>query len=101
MLQRQDLHSRVRQNKGLFGDSEAPIQRHQHRAKPGTSVEQDEIVRPIQAEDRNSIAFADAELALQSLRGLRDARGKGGVGQGGALKADRGLVGRKGSVTLD
>ena len=59
------LHRGIRQDEQLLGDRQPPVQRHQHRAEPRAGVEQHQIVRPVQAEDRDAVAAADAEFGLQ------------------------------------
>ena len=56
-----------------FRRAKASIDVHGKSAEPRASIEQYEIVRPVQAQDGDAIAAAHAELRLQRTRGLRDA----------------------------
>ena len=73
LFEHQHLYRGIRQDEQLLGDREPPVQRHQHGAEPRAGIEQHEIVRPVQAEDRDAVAAADAEFGLQRARGLFDA----------------------------
>ena len=73
LFQHQHLDRGIRQDEQLLGDRKPPVQRHQHGAEPRAGIEQHEIVRPVQAEDRDAIAAADAEFGLQRARRLLDA----------------------------
>ncbi len=101
LFQHQHLGCAIRQNEELLGDRETPVQRHQHRPKPRASIEQHEVVRPVEAEDGDAIAAADVELRLQRARRLRDAGGQCRVAQRLTLKPDGRLVGRKRRITFD
>ena len=57
----------------MLGDGEPPVQRNQHGAEPRAGIQQHQIIRPIQAEDRDAIAAADAVFGLQRAGGLFDA----------------------------
>ena len=101
LLEHQCLHRGIRENEQLLGHGEAPVERHQHGAEPGAGIEQHQIIRSVQAEDRDTIAAADAEFGLQRACRLFDARTEARVTQNPALKYDRGLVRRERRVALD
>ncbi len=61
---------RVGQNEHLLRHREPPVQRHQHRAEPRAGVEQHQIVRMVERQDRDAVAAADAELRFQRARRL-------------------------------
>src|SRR5207244_3354228 len=84
-----------------LGHGKSPVQRNQHGAEPGAGIEQHQIIRSVQAEDRDAIAAADAEFALQRACRLFDARTEARVTQNPALEYDRGLVRRERRVALD
>ena len=73
LFEHQHLDRGVRQDEQLLGHRQPPVQRHQHGAEPRAGIEQHQIVRPVQAEDRDAVAAADAEFGLQRARGLLDA----------------------------
>ncbi len=73
LFEHQHLYRGVRQDEQLLGHRKPPVQRHQHGAEPRTGIEQYEVVRPVQAEDRDAVATADAEFGLQRPGGLFDA----------------------------
>ena len=73
LFEHQHLDRGVRQDEQLFGHRKPPVQRHQHGAEPRAGIEQHQIVGPVQAEDRDAIAAADAEFGLQRARCLLDA----------------------------
>ena len=64
LLEHQHLYRGVRQDEQLLGHRQPPVQRHQHGAEPCAGIEQHEVVRPVQAEDRDAIAASDAEFRL-------------------------------------
>src|SRR5260221_7550612 len=100
-LEHEYLYPGVRQNEQLLGPCKTPVQRHQHRAEPCAGIKQHQIVRPVQAEDRDAIAAADTQFGLQRTCGLFDACTKVRVTQNLALKYDRGSVRRERRVALD
>ena len=73
LFEHQHLYRGIGQNEQLLGHGKPPVQRHQHGAESRAGIEQHQIVRPIQAEDRDAIATADAEFRLKRPRGLLDA----------------------------
>ena len=81
LLEHQNLGASIGDNEELLGDSQPPVQRHQHRAKPRARIEQNQIVRSIQAQDCDAVPAADAELLLQCRRGALDARGERAIAQ--------------------
>ena len=101
LLHHQHLHRRIRQDEHLLGHGEPPVERHQHRAKPRAGVEQHQIVRMIEREDRDAVAARHAELRFQRARRLRDAFGERRIGERRAAEADRGFVRREGGVAVD
>ena len=72
LFQHQHFGRGIRENEKLFGDRQPPVQRHQHGAEPGAGIEQHQVIRPVQAEDRNAVATGDTEHGPQCPRGLFD-----------------------------
>ena len=85
----------------MFRHREPPVQRHQHGAEPRAGIEQHQIVRPVQAEDRDAVAFDDTEFCPQCARRPFDAGIERGVAERLALKHDRRLVRRECRVPCD
>ncbi len=101
LFEHQHLYRSIRQDEQLLGHRKPPVQRHQHGAEPRAGIEQHQIVRPVQAEDRDAIAAADAEFGLQRARGLLDADAERRVAQNLAFEDGRGLVRRERRVPFD
>ena len=101
LLEHQHLGAGIGEDEELLGDSQPPVQRHQHRAEPRACIEQDQIVRPVQAQDRDAVTTADAEFLLQGRCGPFDAIGERSIAQPLALEGDGGLVWRKRRVAID
>ncbi len=101
LLKHQHLYRGVRQDEQLFGHCEPPVQRHQHGAEARAGVEQYEIVGPVQAEDRNPVATADAEFGLQRTCRMFDAPTERRVTQHLSFKYNRGFVRRECRIAFD
>ncbi len=100
-LQHQHLHRGIGQDEELLGDREPPVQRHHDRAEAGAGIEQDQIVWPVHAQDRDAITATNAAFRLQCLRRRLDPRVEHGIAERLALEMNRGLVGRKCGVAGD
>src|SRR2546430_2847100 len=101
LLEHQHLYPGIRQNEQLLGHCKTPVQRHQQRAEPCAGIKQHQLVRPVQAEERDAIGAADTQFSLQRACRLVDACTQARVTQSLALKYDRGLVRRERRVALD
>ena len=101
LLQQQYLGAGISEDEELFGDRQPPIQWHQHCAEPRTRVEQDQVVRPIQAQDRDAVTASDTKLLLQGCCSAFDAIGERGVAQPFPLEGNGRLVWRKRRIAID
>ena len=101
VLHEQRLHRCVHEDEQLLGNGEPPVERHQQRAEPRTSVEQHEIIGLIGGEDRQAVSAPDAELRFERAGRGRDALPERRVGQRAAAIAQRHLVRRERRVARD
>ena len=101
LFEDQQLHGCVRHDEQQLRHRKTPVQRHQYCAEPRAGIEQDNIFRPVETEDRDAVAAADAELSLQRARRLFDPRMQHGVGQLFSFENDRGFVWRECRVPLN